>query len=209
MNQIIIGLEAHDGSGKSTTAKEIQTLFNGEVFFTKDEMKNKRDVIYDSKASQKDKMDQIEKTYVQESLDCLEQTKNASFVILDRTWLSNSVEENVRDMLDKDVDPYFADRTIPEGVVKPDLIFQILIPEEERRRRVADRIAEKKEKMKKRDHRLNDDADYRSELEKERVAYGCIPLRLRLRDPKVCALRAAQVLLGNEKIPPLKIKLSD
>ena len=138
MNQIIIGLEAHDGSGKSTTAKEIQTLFNGEVFFTKDEMKNKRDVIYDSKSSQKDKMDQIEITYVQESLDCLEQTKNASFVILDRTWLSNSVEENVRDMLDKDVEPYFADRTIPEGVVKPDLIFQILIPEEERRRRVAD-----------------------------------------------------------------------
>ena len=40
MNQIIIGLEAHDGSGKSTTAEEIQTLFNGEVFFTKDEMKN-------------------------------------------------------------------------------------------------------------------------------------------------------------------------
>ena len=27
MNRIIIGLEAHDGSGKSTTAKEIAALF--------------------------------------------------------------------------------------------------------------------------------------------------------------------------------------
>ncbi len=205
MDRVIIGLEAHDGSGKSTTAKEIEKLFNGKVFFTTDEMKNKRRPIYDSKISQKEKMDKIEETYIQESLDCLEKTKNSSFVILDRTWLSHSVEENVRDMLDKGVEPYYADRTIPEEIVKPDLIFQILIPEQERLRRVEDRIAKKKEKMSDRDHRLSNDANYRRGLEQERTAYGCVSLRLRLRDPKVCALRAAQLLLGSEKIPPLKM----
>ena len=31
--RVIVGLEAHDGSGKSTTAVEISKLFNGSVFF--------------------------------------------------------------------------------------------------------------------------------------------------------------------------------
>ncbi len=203
MNRIIIGLEAHDGSGKSTTAKEIAALFKGQVFFTKDEMKERRGPVYSSEMNQKEKMGKIEQTYIQESLDCSDETKNASFVILDRTWLSHSVEENVRNKLDDNIEPFYADRTIPDGVTKPDLIFQILIDEQER----LTRIAERKEPLSKRDHRLNDEPLYRQALEKERTAYGCIPLRLRLRDPKVCALRAAQVLLGSEKIPPLKMKL--
>ena len=202
MRRVMIGLEAHDGSGKSTTAKEISSLFNGQVFFTKDEMKDKRKPIYSSEVSQKEKMDKIKKTYVQESLDCLQEIKDASFVILDRTWLSHSVEENIRNKLDDDIEPYYSDRTIPDGVVRPDLIFQILIDEQERQARIAKR----KEPLSKRDHRLNDEPLYRRALEQERTAYGCITLRLRLRDPKVCALRAAQVLLGSEKIPPLKMK---
>ena len=49
LNRIIIGLEAHDGSGKSTTAKEIAALFKGQVFFTKDEMKESRKPVYNSR----------------------------------------------------------------------------------------------------------------------------------------------------------------
>ena len=61
MNQIIIGLEAHDGSGKSTTAKEIAALFKGQVFFTKDEMKESRKPVYSSEMNQKEKMEKIGK----------------------------------------------------------------------------------------------------------------------------------------------------
>ena len=201
--KVIVGLEAHDGSGKSTTAMEISELFNGSVFFTNDETKQKRSAIYRNKSmTHLEKMHAVEKTYDEENLEFHEKMKE-DFVVLDRTWYSHTVEENVMDFLDKKTERTYPRNTIPEDVIKPDFVFQIIIPEDERQNRVKERG----EELTPRDIRLNEDSIYREMLERERERFGCTTLRLRLRDPAVCALRAAQVLLGNPAIPPLKISV--
>ena len=124
-----------------------------------------------------------------------------NFVVLDRTWFSHTVEENVMDVMDRNSEPTYPTNSIPDDVIQPLFVFQIIIPEDERQKRVEERG----EELTPRDHRLNDDANYREMLETERERVGCTTLRLRLRDPEVCALRAAQVLLGNPTIPPLKL----
>ena len=200
--RVIIGLEAHDGSGKSTTAVEISKLFTGSVFFTNDETKEKRSGIYkDKKLLHKEKMSFIEDTYEAEKLDFLDRME-CDFVVLDRTWYSHTGEENVMDILDRESKRTYPTNKIPNRILKPDFVFQIVIPEEERKKRVEERG----EVLTPRDIRLNKDHIYREMLEKEREQFGCSKLRLRLRDPAVCALRAAQVLLGNSSVPPLKIK---
>ena len=201
--RVIIGLEAHDGSGKSTTAIKISELFNGSVFFTNEDTKNKRSGVYkDKKLSHIEKMSLIEETYETEKVEFLEKIES-DFVVLDRTWYSHIVEENVMDILDRKAKRTYPTNNIPSGVLKPDFVFQIIIPEEERQKRVEERG----EDLTIRDIRLNKDHLYREMLENEREHFGCSKLRLRLRDPKVCALRAAQVLLGNASIPPLRINL--
>ena len=83
--KVIVGLEAHDGSGKSTTAMEISELFNGSVFFTNDETKQKRSAIYRNKSmTHLEKMHAVEKTYEEENLEFHEKM-NEDFVVLDRT----------------------------------------------------------------------------------------------------------------------------
>ena len=105
------------------------------------------------------------------------------------------------DVLDKNSERTYPTNSIPDNVICPDFVFQIIIPEDERQKRVEERG----EELTPRDHRLNNDDIYRNMLETERERVGCKTLRLRLREPEVCALRAAQVLLGNPAIPPLKL----
>ena len=199
--RIIVGLEAHDGSGKSTTAVEISKLFGGSVFFTNEQIKKKRSEIYrDKSMAHPQKMKAVEETYAEEKLEFQENMKQ-NFVVLDRTWFSHTVEENVMDVMDRNSEPTYPTNSIPDDVIQPLFVFQIIIPEDERQKRVEERG----EELTPRDHRLNDDANYREMLETERERVGCTTLRLRLRDPEVCALRAAQVLLGNPTIPPLKL----
>ena len=54
-------------------------------------------------------------------------------------------------------------------MIKPDIIFQVVIPETERNRRVEERG----ETLSIRDERLRDDEIYRKELESEREKHGC------------------------------------
>lgn len=147
-----------------------------------------------------EKMQAVEKTYEDEKLE-FHQKMNDDFVVLDRTWYSHTVEENVMDVLDKESERTYPTNMVPDDVIQPNFVFQIIIPEDERQKRVKERG----EELTPRDHRLNNDDIYRNMLEKERERVGCKTLRLRLRDPEVCALRAAQVLLGNPAIPPLKL----
>jgi len=152
MPKVYIGLEAHDGSGKSSTAMRIAEMFGGRVFFTSEEMKERRRLIYKTTPSE-EKEASIHQTYLDEQDDCFSQTANSSFVVLDRTWFSHAVEQNVRDVLDDGQQPTYVPRSMPEGLHKPNLVFQILIPEEERKRRVESRG----EELTDRDVRLNDD----------------------------------------------------
>ena len=149
---------------------------------------------------------EIHQTYLAEKEDFLLNSLEHSFCVLDRTWLSHAVEENVID-LEKNNQSYPTfkhEEGIPEELIVPDLIFQIILPEEERKRRVSKRG----EKLTKRDIKLAEDEAYRENLDAERKKFGCIPLRLRLRDEKVCALRAAQIVLSSEATPPMNVNLS-
>jgi thymidylate kinase len=171
-------------------------MFGGAVFFTSDETKQRRRTIY--KGTPHHEQDEpILATYLVEQQECEELTSDSSFVVLDRTWLSHGVEQNVKEGRI----PTYASHVYPKELRKPDLVFQILIPEEERRRRVDTRG----EKLTQRDVDLNEDPQYRRQLENERDAFGCVPLRLRLRDERTCALRAAQVILGHPDLPPLEL----
>ena len=147
-----------------------------------------------------EKMQAVEKTYEDEALE-FDEKIDGDFVVLDRTWYSHTVEENVIDVLDRNSEPTYPTNLIPENVIQPDFVFQIIIPEDERKKRVK----RARKELTPRDHRLNNDDIYRNMLEKEREHVGCKTLRLRLRDHEFCALRAAQVLLGNAAIPPLKL----
>ena len=203
MSQLIIGLEGHDGTGKSSTAIAIANLLGGRVFFSDQETKSLRKQVYESESlSRAEKMAAIEKIYLQETERFETEMKDADIVVLDRTFLSHSVEENVRDKLDFDKKATYSLKFIPEEVTRPDVIFQVIIPEQERNRRVVARG----EKLSSRDTRLSEDEIYRNELEAERKKHGCITLRLRNRDPETCALRAVQTLLGLKQIIPITVK---
>ena len=65
MSRLIIGLEGHDGTGKSSTAIAIADLIGGHVFFSNDETKSLRHDIYgNEKLSHTEKMRRIEKIYL-------------------------------------------------------------------------------------------------------------------------------------------------
>lgn len=205
MSRLIIGLEGHDGTGKSATAKAVAKIMGGHVFFSDDETKVARQEIYKNDLlSHKQKMTGIENIYRKESLRFEKELGDKNIIIFDRTFISHSVEENVSDKYDKKRKPYYDTSYYPEDVVKPTIIFQVLIPEVERNRRVDERG----EKLGKRDIKLRDDDEYRKQLESERTMQGCISLNLRLRDPETCALRLVQSLLGNESVEPLLINLN-
>ena len=136
------------------------------------------------------------KKFETEMADC-------EIIVLDRTFYSHSVEENVMDKLDRKQSPTYQPKVIPKGVIKPDIVFQIIIPERVRNQRVQDRG----EHLTKRDERLRDDDIYRKALESERKANGCVTVYMREREPKTCALRVVQSLLGSKLVQPLSINL--
>ena len=203
MSRLIIGLEGHDGTGKSATAIEVAKLLGGHVFFSDDETKKARQGIYKDKSlSTKQQMSAVEEIYRLESDRFEAELGHKDIIIFDRTFVSHSVEENVKDILE-DKQPNYKHGYFPEGVVRPSIIFQVIIPEEERNKRVESRG----EKLSSRDERLRDNHQYREALETERTKQGCVTLNLRLRDPETCALRVLQSLLGSKLVEPLSINL--
>ena len=75
------------------------------------------------------------KTYAEEKLEFQENMKQ-NFVVLDRTWFSHTVEENVMDVMDRNSEPTYPTNSIPDDVIQPLFVFQIIIPEDERQKRV-------------------------------------------------------------------------
>lgn len=204
MTRLIIGLEGHDGTGKSSTAIAIADLISGHVFFSDDETKSLRHEVYgNKKLSHAEKMICIEEIYLNETKKFETEMADCEIIVLDRTFYSHSVEENVIDKLDRKQSPTYQPKVIPKGVIKPDIVFQIIIPERVRNQRVQDRG----EHLTKRDERLRDDDIYRKALESERKANGCVTVYMREREPKTCALRVVQSLLGSKLVQPLSINL--
>tara|TARA_B110000305_G_scaffold241805_1_gene317646 strand:+ start:2737 stop:3372 length:636 start_codon:yes stop_codon:yes gene_type:complete len=207
---ITIGLEAHDGTGKSRTAESLAKIFNGHVRESGGPFKAERDALIKKRHSGELSIEmldeQITNTYLRESAvisDLIEKSPH-QIIILDRTWASHAAEQ-IEDCKENDVEfKHFGDSEeirYPVGVLKPTLTFELKIHEDTRNLRVERRG----EVLTKRDIRLNKDELYRENLERTRKKLGCIRLLLRERSEEVAALRAAQVLLGSSKTPPLKM----
>lgn len=211
-----IGLEAHDGTGKSTTAGKLLEIFNGVHLEKTEEMAKIRDRLITQKKngeiSLSELSKQVDQTYRNErahiqSLPKVKGSKSDTLVILDRSWASFAAEQLV-DCLNQNPPEKFEhlqeNGTIryPEGILKPSITFELFISEERRLAQVAGRG----EKLEDRDKRLRDEPKYRHELERARRDLGCFRLSLRERNEKISALRAAQVLLGHASTPPLKLK---
>jgi thymidylate kinase len=207
---ITIGLEAHDGTGKSKTAESLAKLFNGHVRESGGPFKAERDVLIEKRHSGNLSIEMLDKqitnTYLRESAviaDLIEKTPH-QIVILDRTWASHAAEQ-IEDCRENDVEfEHFGDSNeiiYPVGVLEPALTFELKIHESTRNQRVEGRG----EVLSKRDIRLREDEMYRGNLERTRKRLGCIRLLLRERSEEVAALRAAQVLLGSKKTPPLRV----
>ena len=203
MSRLIIGLEGHDGTGKSATAKEVAKLLGGHVFFSDDKTKNARQEVYKNKSlSTKQQMNAVEEIYRSESERFETELGDKDIIIFDRTFISHSVEENVGDLLNKREMSY-EPGYFPNGVIKPTIIFQVIIPEEQRNIRVKQRGLD----LSDRDEKLRDNHEYREALELERTRQGCITLNLRERNEETCALRVLQSLLGSKLVNPLSINL--
>ena len=211
-----IGLEAHDGTGKSTTAAKLLGMFNGVHLQKTEEMAKIRDRLIAQKNHGEISLsvlsEQVDQTYRDErahiqSLPEVKGLKSDTLVILDRSWASFAAEQLV-DCLNQNPPVKFEHQqengTIryPKGILKPSITFELFIPEE---RRLA-QVTLRGEELQDRDKRLRDEPKYRHELERARRDLGCFRLSLRKRNEKVSALRAAQVLLGHASTPPLKLK---
>ena len=205
-----IGIEAHDGCGKSETVKELVKALNGESWCTSintPEIKKNRDEIlsqYDE--SSKKMWAEMLINYEEEATKIHEKINSTEFevIVFDRTWASFEAEWYARFPVYGRNQHHLSSRW-PEQVFQPDVTFHCIIPEEERLQRINKRREETGKELNQREIMIGDKADYRDKLKEARMKLGCIPLRLRERDPYVCAQRAIQHLLGSRDFPPFSL----
>jgi len=209
---IYVGLEGHDGTGKSSTADNVLRLFKGDRIHRTNEMAEKRRALISQKNTGELSLSELsraadetyrdERKYIESKFSDL---PDDDIIILDRTWASHAAEQAVEcSSSGEEFEHELENGTIqyPQGVLKPALTFELYIPESTR----LERVTSRGEKLERRDLRLQDEPEYRSHLELIRKKLGCIRLSLRERNQKTSGLRAAQILLGHSSIPPLNLK---
>jgi hypothetical protein len=219
-NRIIIGLEAHDATGKSGTAIELLKIFDGEVSKVSKEMKIKRREICEPISVLKsftEKKDYSETEYNQQMFDnaCkamddtyLEESVkvgaiDSNFVVMDRTWASHAAERYYQSQIHNHLNPYLDNfegcLVWPEAIVKPNIIFQIiLVPDSARIARMIQRSLAEGIPINQREEKL----------EIARRKLGCKRFVIReKRDPIVCSLRISQIVLGSRDCPPMTVSL--
>lgn len=209
---IYIGLEGHDGTGKSATADNLLSLFDGIRLHRTEEMATKRRNLIAKKNNGEFTLSELsraqDETYREERRDVESKSSSLSegeLVVLDRTWASHAAEQ----MWDcQEMNELFEhlqkDGTVlwPKDVLKPSITFELYIPEETRSQRVDSRG----EKLARRDWNLKTKPEYREALEGARKQLGCVRLSLRARNERIAGLRAAQVILGHPATPPFDLK---
>jgi thymidylate kinase len=208
---VIVGLEAHDGTGKSSTAGALARLFLGDVVFVSKRFSAERKEFIRQKNAGEIDLEQLDvkmtQSYKQEKVEVMNKVSsdNRQLTILDRTWASHAAEQFLECRENETPFMHYLKESFfyPDGVIKPTITFELKIPEEVRQKRVAERG----EDLTARDIRLNEDHAYRHALEETRNNLGCVRLRMRERNVEVAALRAAQALLGHKDIPPLYVYL--
>jgi len=205
-----IGIEAHDGCGKSETVKELVKALNGESWCTKDDApdisKNREEIISQYDEGSKKMWAEMLNNYEEEAIRIHEKMNSmeSEVIVFDRTWASFEAEWYARFPVYARNQPQLSSRW-PDQVFQPDITFHCIIPEEERLQRISNRREETGRELNLREIMLGANADYRYKLEEARIKLGCVPLRLRKRNPNVCAQRAIQHLLGSNDFPPFSI----
>lgn len=224
-NTVFIGLEGHDGTGKSTLQKNVAALLNAAIYDVRKEgksFKQQRDELY--MKTPLGFLDMIAEVYRNESQFLRDHFCADDIVILDRTWVSHATEENLlwreqgieryfemfpvgnspkQNVFNGNGDCIYPPFFYPDGVIQPDIIIEVILEESTRVQRIS-----KRANLNPRELRLAEDLDYRLAIEIERQKFGCKPLRIRERDPKESALRALQYILASEKVNPRKIDFS-
>jgi hypothetical protein len=207
---ITVGLEAHDGTGKSSLSAGLREIFDGDVRLNEGQYKEERDLLIERWKGGEITLQELDAEMTDsyqretEEINLLIESTSRQIVILDRTWASFAADL-VEDYKKENVEfPHFGRQdsiVYPGGVLKPTVTFELKIHEDRRNKQVEERD----ERLSERDEKLRDDPIYRDNLEKSRKRLGCVRLLMRERNKPVSALRAAQVLLGSRKAPPLRI----
>jgi thymidylate kinase len=207
---ITVGLEAHDGTGKSSLSAGLREIFDGDVRLNEGQYKEERDLLIERWKGGEITLQELDAEMTDsyqketEEINLLIESTSRQIVILDRTWASFAADL-VEDYKKENVKfPHFGRQdsiVYPGGVLKPTVTFELKIHEDRRNKQVEERD----ERLSERDEKLRDDPIYRDNLEKSRKRLGCVRLLMRERNKPVSALRAAQVLLGSRKAPPLRI----
>jgi thymidylate kinase len=230
MNQIIIGLEAHDATGKTETSQELVEILGGSIYKVGADMKLRRReasklISVLKKYSEVtapnsdeynlsqflDACKNMDETYFQEKkeIDLI----NSKFIVMDRTWASHAAERYYQSSSYGHSNPYLnkSENLLvwPKGVVKPNITFEIkLIPDSVRVERMVKRSIEEGIAINEREEKLNSDLEYQTLLEIARRKLGCKRFVIRKkRQPIVCALRIAQTILGSSDCPPMDANL--
>jgi len=201
-----IAFEGLDSSGKGTTIEKLAEIIQCECWATKKNMPEedalRKKNIKEFGESRK-LLDFLIKSYREESfrIKSLMEKNPDTVILLDRCFVTPAA---IRYATRKDVNgnPDWFERICEnweDGVLKPDLIFTIRVDEKLRAKRMRERAEEKGEEINEREKRLLSDDDYREDTLDAELKLGCIPLRIREKDPEVVALRALQMLLGDKR----------
>ena len=228
VNKVVIGLEAHDGTGKSATSKELIKIFGGEVYKIPDDLKSERrlvcepiDIFKKFTTDSSPKSDEynleifekacehMDETYSKETKEIAKLKSN--FIVMDRTWASHAAERYYQSRINGHTNKYLDEEEEkiiwPKNVIKPDITFEMkLVPDSER----VHRMTSRGDKINPREEKLNTDKEYRWLLQKARGKLGCQSIVFREKRPeKVCGLRISQSILGSFDCPPMDANLDD
>jgi len=204
---LAIGFEAHDGCGKTTTVRALAAMLDGEAWFVPDELRVRRDAIImaDDGEEGEDFVEEMIQIYQEEqvAIEAKLSSMKKDVLVIDRTFASFSVEHHV--LTGGREDDARISTTWSSRVHQPDVMFQILVPELERQRRIHTRAKAEGKKVKGRELRLEKEPEYRKTLETTRSALGCLTVHTRLRNPRIAALRVIQALMGMKVPPPARL----
>ena len=200
-----IAFEGLDSSGKGTTIDELNEIIQCERWATKKDMPDE-DTVRRLKIEELGESQELRnfliKSYQKESdqIRLLMDEKPDSVILMDRCFVTPTAIRYALRKESPDWDSEWFERVCEnweDGVLQPDIIFTIRVDERLRGERIRKRSKEEGKRLNEREERLLSDHDYREDTLDAELKLGCIPLRIREKNPPVVALRALQFLLGH------------
>jgi len=228
--KIIIGLEAHDATGKSETSEVLARIFGGSIYKVSDEMKSERrqacepiDIFKKFTRDSSPESDEYNLEIFEKACNKMDESYSkeseiinkirSNFIVMDRTWASHAAERYYQSRINGHENEYLDEKEEnilwPKNVIKPDITFEMkLVPDSKRVERMTERAEEEGVEIKPREEKLNSDEQYRWLLEIARKKLGCRSFVFREKRPQeVCALRISQSILGSFDCPPMDTNL--